>query len=392
YPGGANLDSNGFNIRIAQIFADPTGSGVTSIPVVNGGSGYSAPPHIELVGGGKGATAIANLTNGVVSSITVTNPGVDYTAPPTVNVLGGGQGSGLTVGTPVIAANTVGNLVKKGPGSISLEGASLYTGTTGVEQGALLVNADHSGVTGTTHVSAAGTLGGAGIFGGQVTVSGTVNPGREVTGDTNGVLTTLRDVTFASGSKLAIDIDESKDVVSDLLNVMGNLDITHCALNVNLTGQAVQLPYVIATFGTRTGQFASVPAGVTVAYNENTIEITAIASTASPYQTWIGGHFPGETDPLIVGPGADPDHDGSTNLQEFALGSLPNSASARPRVHVIDKVMTIAVRQGTSAFEGSPSPTATTSGVTYNIEGSLDLGNFTSAVTSVAPVTLTRMK
>ncbi len=37
--------------------------------------------------------------------------------------------------------------------------------------------------------------------------------------------------------------------------------------------------------------------------------------------------FPGETDPLIIGMNADPDHDGESNAFEFALGGKPNSGS-----------------------------------------------------------------
>ena len=48
--------------------------------------------------------------------------------------------------------------------------------------------------------------------------------------------------------------------------------------------------------------------------------------------------------------------------------------------------MTIAVRSGTPAFTGSPSPSASHDGVTYTIEGSTTLGSFTASVTPVATV------
>ncbi|MCW1884882.1 autotransporter-associated beta strand repeat-containing protein [Luteolibacter flavescens] len=399
YAGGALIDSNGFNIRVGQIFEDPTGSGVTSIPVTNGGSGYLAAPYVEITGGGgTGATAMASVTDGVVTSITVTSPGINYTSAPTINILGGGEGSGLTVGTPVLAQNVAGDLVKQGAGSLSLEGASIYSGLTRAEQGTLLVNADHSAATGETQVSTAGTLGGVGILGGDVTVAGAINPGRAVTGDTTGVLTALQDVSFTAGSRLVVDIDESKDVKNDMLMVMGDLDLTGATLSVNLTGAPAGLPYVIANFGSRTGEFASVPEGVTVVYHENSIEITSIAGTQSPYQEWIAGFFPGETDPLVIGPDADPDGDGSSNLLEYALGGDPDSGTGKPVVHVFssdrglggtvkDIVMTIAVRQGASAFEGSPSPAIAWDGVNYVVEGSSDLTDFTHPVSAIAPVT-----
>jgi hypothetical protein len=51
---------------------------VTSINVVNGGSGYLAPPKINIIGDGAGATAEATISDGVVTGITVTNGGSGY--------------------------------------------------------------------------------------------------------------------------------------------------------------------------------------------------------------------------------------------------------------------------------------------------------------------------
>jgi len=52
---------------------------VTSITVLDGGSGYLAPPKIDIVGDGAGATAVATISDtGQVVGITVTNPGSGY--------------------------------------------------------------------------------------------------------------------------------------------------------------------------------------------------------------------------------------------------------------------------------------------------------------------------
>jgi len=52
---------------------------VTNIEVLNGGSGYLAPPRIDIVGNGAGATAEAQISGtGQVIGITVTNPGSGY--------------------------------------------------------------------------------------------------------------------------------------------------------------------------------------------------------------------------------------------------------------------------------------------------------------------------
>ena len=51
---------------------------VTSITVTNGGSGYLAPPKINIIGDGSGATAEAVISGGSVVGINVTNGGSGY--------------------------------------------------------------------------------------------------------------------------------------------------------------------------------------------------------------------------------------------------------------------------------------------------------------------------
>jgi hypothetical protein len=51
-------------------------------------------------------------------------------------------------------------------------------------------------------------------------------------------------------------------------------------------------------------------------------------SVLTAFQSWQNQHWPGVTDPAIIGPNADPDGDGSVNLLEFALGTLPKVPGA----------------------------------------------------------------
>src|SRR5690625_1567540 len=59
--------------------------------------------------------------------------------------------------------------------------------------------------------------------------------------------------------------------------------------------------------------------------------VVLMGSDAPPapegFADWQAGYFPGETDPAIVGPEADPDGDGVPNLVEYLLGSDPTAAS-----------------------------------------------------------------
>ena len=68
---------------------------VTSINVINGGNGYLAPPKINIIGDGSGATAVATISGGVVDNIEVTNGGSGYWYLPNA-----GMGAGLYPNAP----------------------------------------------------------------------------------------------------------------------------------------------------------------------------------------------------------------------------------------------------------------------------------------------------
>ncbi len=118
----------------------------------------------------------------------------------------------------------------------------------------------------------------------------------------------------------------------------------------------------------------------------------------TPYQTWafVSG-LDGSTG-KENGPANDPDADGLNNLGEFAFQGDPLSGADRGKNHLFiadsadpgtehELILTIAVRTGTPAFNGAPSPTATFDGVSYRIEGSGTLTGFQSEVNPIDPVT-----
>lgn len=75
-------------------YTSQTESGVASIAVSNGGSGYTADFPVTATGGsGTGFAGIARVADGEVQSIEVINPGKDYATAPTL-VLTDGDGIG----------------------------------------------------------------------------------------------------------------------------------------------------------------------------------------------------------------------------------------------------------------------------------------------------------
>ena len=114
----------------------PTIAGaITSIPVTNGGSGYTSSPTFTVsapdVVGGNNAVVVATFSAGVITGITISSGGTGYINPPTVTFTGGG-GTGLTIGTPVIQTATNGTATLKyagvtATGTVNLKYGSGYS-------------------------------------------------------------------------------------------------------------------------------------------------------------------------------------------------------------------------------------------------------------------------
>jgi autotransporter-associated beta strand protein len=157
FAGGATIDTGGIDTVINQPLEAPTGNGVTSISVTDGGAGYRSAPIVLISGGGgTGATAVATLDTsdpnnpGKIGSITITNPGTGYTSAPTVQLLANGGtsltnelkpygGTTATLSVGIGALATTGGLTKQGTASLTLNGAATYGGPTSVNAGTLVL-------------------------------------------------------------------------------------------------------------------------------------------------------------------------------------------------------------------------------------------------------------
>ncbi len=271
--GGAHIDTNGFDAKINQPLQAPRGSGVLTIPVVHGGSGYLGAPFIKISGGaGNGATAVADLLGGAIRSVTITHSGVDYISPPAVKILGGGGGSGLVLGTPVLAANVSGGLVKSGLGTLTLGGASSYTGLTSVMQGKLRLDGQ---LAGAVQVAAGAALEGSGTVGADLeTLAGsTVSPAP-------GKTLTVEGHAAIRGTLLV-----HTGVGTGRLDVIKRLDLTGSRLAIqpsaNASSGSVQ---IVARYGSLCGKFSQdqpLPAGLVLDYHYNGLNQIALVAAAA---------------------------------------------------------------------------------------------------------------
>lgn len=96
-----NLGSSNI-INAASATANISNGSVISITVLNGGSGYSdtSPPAISISGNGSGAVAQAIVLGGVIQSIEVLVGGSGYPVPPSVTIDGVFSVVHGSVGTP----------------------------------------------------------------------------------------------------------------------------------------------------------------------------------------------------------------------------------------------------------------------------------------------------
>ena len=255
-PNGALFDTNGNNITVNQALAAPAGNGMTTIPVLTGGSGYMGQPIVQITGGGTGATAIANMSGGAVTSITITNRGINYTAAPTINLLGGGFVTAATLDAAnfAFAANDPsGGLTKSGAGTLTLgSAANNYGGPTKISGGTLSIPTIGNG-------GAASTLGAASTAAANLVFDGGTLQYTGAGGSTD------RDFTIVAGKTATVDVSTlnatltlsgSSAATNGSLTKIGNGTLSLTGLANSHTGTTTVSAGILAASGTYPGGFA----------------------------------------------------------------------------------------------------------------------------------------
>lgn len=104
-----------------------------------------------------------------------------------------------------------------------------------------------------------------------------------------------------------------------------------------------------------------------------------VSAQAHPtYADWIGAAFPGESALTVIGPDADPDGDGRSNLLEYFLGTDPTLSDEPRAIFTTDD----GVGNETLTFRSAKS----LSDVSYSIQQSTDLMTWTDTGVSAALV------
>jgi hypothetical protein len=112
--------------------------------------------------------------------------------------------------------------------------------------------------------------------------------------------------------------------------------------------------------------------------------------TATSFSTWISAFDFAAFPSPDLSPTGDPDLDGRSNFEEFALNDDPRSAAVSGKVRTrIESatggqalILTLPVR-GTPVFSGSPGKSASADLVAYHIEGSNGLADFDQVITEI---------
>lgn len=332
--GGGLLDATSGGIEVGW-----DGTGTLSITgglvrakyIQIDGNGATAGQDALILSGGRlemgglinrdAADSLVQLGGGTLASYATWNSGV----PMELTGINGDVAIETTGGDSELSGALTGSggFAKTGTGTLTLSGASAYSGATVVKAGRLLVQGSLGG-TGQLMVASGATLGGTGWIGGAVSSTGAVSPGASA-----GLLTISNDYTQAAGGSLVIEIggttpgvDQDQLVVSGTASLAGTLDVTNTiAVSSGDSFTVLQAAAISGTFGTILGTPGP---GLTwqAQYTATSVVVQA-TSGASGFDAFVLTHN------LTQGLTGDDDGDGCANLLEYALGSDPTNGASK---------------------------------------------------------------
>ncbi len=213
---------------------EKNGNGVLTLsPAVTGGNTYSGGTRIN---GGTIAMAADNALGAASGALALNGGAVRFDASfdfansraITLGANGGTFDTNGNTSSIQQAMSGAGSLTKHGAGTLNLEGANTYSGTTTVTAGALYINGNQSAATGLTSIQSGAIIGGIGTIGGSLVVAdgGILAPGKE--GQAPGALTIAGNLQLGANSVLNYSFGQANVVggpLNDLTAVKGNLTL-----------------------------------------------------------------------------------------------------------------------------------------------------------------------
>ncbi|MEX1113819.1 MAG: heparinase II/III family protein [Akkermansiaceae bacterium] len=359
----------------------------------NGGTGDSGSGMIALSGGGaftlrRNGAAALTLNNTLTGTgnvtfqtrggfIAIVNKANDYIGSTTLQASAadavGGIRLGLNNGLPTTSVLTITN---SGSSVQTFDLGGFNQTLGGLAAGGIAANSKVTLGTGTLTINDAGNR----SFAGEISGAGDVVKQGAGTWTLSGTNTYAGDTTVSEGVLSLASANATNDNSTITLATSG------ATLNLAFTGTETVQKLIVGT--------TEMPAGVYEAINHpgNGIEIPQLTGTGTltvtsgaalpAYDSWASSK--GLT-AANNAKSADPDNDGSNNLAEFAFNGDPLGGSDPGfRLAAIEDTdgdtlkeltLTLAIRNGSGSpvFSAGAAPTASVDGITYTIEGALDL-------------------
>ncbi len=291
----------------------------------------------------------------------------------TVRLLNNGSGSSFTT-------DSFKNCTVDVAGNVFLQEVTNSNGNV-YDFGALSGASATAGFSGGTAGRATLSIGGLGI---STSFAGQINGNCALTKVGNGTLTLSGSYSYTGNTTVS---GGTLSLSTGTLSDTGTVSIaTGAVLNLNFVGTDTVDVFSIDGVPQGDGTFGAIGSGAQV----ETALITGtglLKVVADPFPEWIAGFSVG----TLTAKTDDPDGDGLSNLEEFALDGNPASGAAtgkvRSQIETVGTdqvlVITLPVRLG-ATFAGATSKAATTDDVVYTIYGSNNLGAYDQVVTEIA--------
>jgi autotransporter-associated beta strand protein len=218
--------------------------------------------------------------------------------PGNTDVAQSGPGIGGSLGTTTVTNN----------GTLTFSRSDAHTVSNNISgSGAVFIGlALNNSAQEMTYTGTATHTGGTTVRAGTLTIA----PAASIAGPT---------LTVASDAKIIVNGSSISDSTSLELGATALVETSTNETVATLFIDGIQQPAGTYEATGNPGSNTEIPQLT----GTGTLTVTSGPSAAT-FASWIDSFFPGETDPNIVGPNADPDHDGIPNAVEMVIGNLPN--------------------------------------------------------------------